>query len=105
MDLVDLGNRIRLCRQSAKLTQDQLAAKAGVCTSFIGHIERGTRVTSLETLVALCNVLNVSMDYLLANSLNDNYKKDMPMGLSDRERNRLCEFLRLAQDTVRRWDE
>ncbi|MBR4080777.1 MAG: helix-turn-helix transcriptional regulator [Clostridia bacterium] len=105
MDLIDLGNRIRLCRQSAKMTQEQLAEKIGVCTSFIGHIERGTRVTSLETLVTLCNVLNVSMDYLLAKSLNNNYEKDMPLGLSEREKDRLSEFLRLAQNTVRSWDD
>ena len=105
MDMIDLGNRIRLSRQSAHLTQEQLAEKMGVCTSFIGHIERGTRVTSLETLVTLCNVLNVSMDYLLAKSLTNNYEKDMPLGLSDREKDRLSEFLRMAQDTVRRWED
>ena len=105
MDLIDLGNRIRSSRQSARLTQEQLAEKMGVCTSFIGHIERGTRVTSLETLVTLCNVLNVSMDYLLAKSLTNNYEKDMPLGLSDREKDRLSEFLRMAQDTVRRWED
>ena len=105
MDLIDLGNRIRLCRQGAKMTQEQLAEKMGVCTSFIGHIERGTRVTSLETMVSLCNVLDVSMDYLLAKSLNNNYEKDMPLGLSEREQERLSEFLRLAQNTVRSWED
>ena len=105
MDLIDLGNRIRLSRQSVRMTQEQLAEKMGVCTSFIGHIERGTRVTSLETLVTLCNVLDVSMDYLLAKSLTNKYVKDMPLGLSERERERLGDFLRMAQEAVRRWED
>lgn len=51
------------------LTQEQLAVKIGVSVSFIGHIERGSRTTSLETLVAICNTLEVSPEYLLYDSL------------------------------------
>lgn len=104
LNLVDLGARIRQCRQSAGLTQGELAKEAGVSTSFIGHIERGSRVTSVDTLVNICNALNVSMDYLLAASLNNNYEKDMPLGLSEREREQLSRFIKLAQDTVCRLD-
>ena len=104
LNLVDLGARIRQCRQSAGLTQGELAKEAGVSTSFIGHIERGSRVTSVDTLVNICNALNVSMDYLLAASLNNNHEKDMPLGLSDREREQLSRFIKLAQDTVCRLD-
>ena len=67
-----------------------------------GHIERGTRVASLETLVALCNELSVSPDYLLSASLHP-FDRSMPSGLTEAEKIRLSEFLRLAQDTVRNW--
>lgn len=69
MDYVDLGKRIREKRREQKMTQEQLAAAIGVCTSFIGHIERGSRKASLETLVLLANTLHVSLDYLLSGSL------------------------------------
>ena len=104
MDYKDLGSRIRVVRRQKSMTQEQLAEKVGISASFLGHIERGTRVASLETLVLLCNVLNVTPEYLLRASLT-NYDRRMPEGLSNQERNRLREFLRLAQDTVSGWDE
>ena len=104
MDYKDLGNRVRTVRRQQSLTQEQLAEKVGISPSFLGHIERGTRVASLDTLVALCNTLNVTPEYLLSASLHS-FDHKMPEGLSERERATLSEFLRLAQDTVRNWNE
>lgn len=42
----------------------------GISLSFLGHIERGTRKASLETLIAIANVLLVSVDALLQDSLD-----------------------------------
>ncbi|MGN0777960.1 MAG: helix-turn-helix domain-containing protein [Aristaeellaceae bacterium] len=103
MDYKDLGNRVRTVRRQHSLTQEQLAEKVGISASFLGHIERGTRVASLETLVAICNTLNVTPEYLLSASLHT-FENRMPDGLSEHERATLSEFLRLAQDTVRNWD-
>lgn len=71
MDYKSLGVRVRKQRKSMRLTQDQLAEKAGISLSFLGHIERGTRKASVETLVALANALGMSTDVLLQESLND----------------------------------
>ena len=102
MDYRDLGFRVRDARRKSGLTQEKLAEKVGISPSFLGHIERGTRVASLETLVALCNELSVSPDYLLSASLHP-FDRSMPSGLTEAEKIRLSEFLRLAQDTVRNW--
>ena len=64
-----MGNRFNKLRKQQKLTQGQFAEQVGISTSFMGHVERGTRAASLETLVAICNALNVSPDYLLYDSL------------------------------------
>lgn len=104
MDYKDLGRRVRECRKQQKMTQEQLAESTGISASFLGHIERGSRVASIETLVALCNTLNVKADYLLAGSLST-YEASMPDGLSQQDRTRLSEFLRLAQDTVNNWGD
>ena len=103
MDYKDLGNRVRTVRRQQSLTQEQLAEKVGISASFLGHIERGTRVASLETLVAIYNTLNVTPEYLLSASLHT-FDQRMPEGLSEHDRAKLSEFLRLAQDTVRNWD-
>ena len=104
MNYKDLGTRIRTIRRQQSLTQEHLAEKIGISASFLGHIERGTRVASLETLVALCNELDVSPEYLLRASLTS-YDPRMPEGLSNQERMKLRELLEWATDTVRGMDE
>ena len=60
-----MGRRIRRKRQEQGLTQAQFAKKIGVSTSFYGHIERGSRTPSIDTLVIIANALNVGLDALL----------------------------------------
>jgi len=69
MNYSALGKRIRYHRRLMHFTQEQLAERAGVSLSFIGHIERGSRKASLDTLVAISNALNVSPALLLQDSL------------------------------------
>ena len=63
-DYMALGSRLRKCRQAMDMTQGQLACYAGVTSSFIGHIERGEKKASLETLARIAEVLNTTLDYL-----------------------------------------
>ena len=65
MDYAALGQRVRQIRHQKGLTQAGLAEKVDVSTSFIGHIERGTRIISLETFARLCRVLETDAGWLL----------------------------------------
>ena len=67
----NLGRRIREQRKLARMTQEELAEKAEISHSFLGHIERGTRKASLDTLVKICNALKISPNLLLQDSLDD----------------------------------
>lgn len=69
MDYTALGKRIRAQRRQNRMTQEQVAERSGISLSFLGHIERGTRKASLETLVSICNALKVSPGVLLQDSL------------------------------------
>ena len=71
MKYEELGRRIRQQRVLAQLTQEKLAEQAGISLSFLGHLERGTRKASLETLVNICNALKISPNILLQDSLGD----------------------------------
>ena len=71
VDYEKLGIRVRQQRELNSLTQSQLARKVGVTGSFIGHIERGEKKASVDTVVALCNALEVSPTVLLQDSLSD----------------------------------
>lgn len=70
MNYIDLGKRIKEERNKLNLTQEQLAEYADISTSYMGQIERGERKVTLETLIKVTNKLNVSIDYLLKDSIN-----------------------------------
>ncbi len=65
-----LGEQIRKYRKQKKYTLEQLAERLDVSTTFIGQIERAKGIPSLETLVKIANVLEVSVDSLLFGALN-----------------------------------
>ncbi len=65
-----LGKKIREQRKLKKYTLEQLAEKLDVSTTFIGQIERAKGIPSLETLVKIANVLEVSIDSLVFEDLN-----------------------------------
>lgn len=104
MDYVDMGKRIRKQRQLIGLTQQELAERIGVSTSFVGHVERGTRKASLETLVALSNALGVGVDYLLAGSLQSSPDEENPSGAMDPNRRLVIrEILSTLQEHLSDW--
>ena len=47
------------------MTQGQAAEQIEMSASFIGHIERGSRIPSVETVVRLCKLCHVSADVIL----------------------------------------
>lgn len=69
MDCRSFGKKVRSFRKARRLTQEALAEMADISASFLGHIERGTRTASMDTLIALCNALNVSPQILLSADL------------------------------------
>ena len=71
VDYIRFGVRVRQQRELNDLTQGQLARKVGVTGSYIGHIERGEKKASVDTVVALCNALSISPSVLLQDSLSD----------------------------------
>lgn len=84
----DLGNRIRKIRKEKYMTQFTLAEEIGVSPNFLGDVERGVKSPSLETIVCIANVLDVSLDFLLFDSLNHTgIKENNDMYLTDKQMN------------------
>lgn len=73
MDWTSIGRNLRAYRQEAGLRQEDLAAAAGVSTNYIGMVERGEKIPSLETFVALLNALQVSADMILTEVVDTGY--------------------------------
>ena len=72
------GKRLRTARESRKLTQEQLSELTGLSNNYISNIERNRSIPSLETVGKICNVLEVTPDYLLCDSVytSKEYIKD-----------------------------
>ena len=62
MDYIKTGRKIRAQRRVLDMKQAQLAELCEISTAFVGHIERGTRVLSVETLFRICKTLGLSAD-------------------------------------------
>lgn len=65
MDLKTVGQRIKDAREAKNLTQEELAALVNLSSTHVSVIERGLKVTKLDTFVAIANALDVSADELL----------------------------------------
>lgn len=65
VDYIALGKRVRIARTKRRLSQVETAKIARCSSSYYGHIERGSRKASIETLFHVSQVLFVSLDYLL----------------------------------------
>ena len=61
-----IGNNVRDFRKQRGLTQEQLAEKVGISTSFCANIERGSKGASLCVLKEIADTLEVSVDRLLS---------------------------------------
>ncbi|MBR2868336.1 MAG: helix-turn-helix transcriptional regulator [Clostridia bacterium] len=63
-DMSFVGKRLREERNRLHYTQEEVGEMIGVTPAYIGHMERGERGFSIETLVKLCNCYKVTIDYL-----------------------------------------
>jgi len=61
-----IGKKIRQERRRLRLTQEELAEKADISANFLGHIERGTKRPTLNTLMKIADVLQIPMGALFA---------------------------------------
>lgn len=69
LDFKAIGKRIKIARIKKNLTQETVAEKIGVTPQHISNIETGNSTVSLPTLVAIANLLTVSVDELLCDTL------------------------------------
>jgi transcriptional regulator with XRE-family HTH domain len=61
------GERVRVRRQALGLSQEALAAQAGIHWTFLGQIERGQRNLNLHNLLKVAAGLGVDPGELVQN--------------------------------------
>lgn len=103
IDYEAMGRRIRRRRQEKGYTQRELAEHVNLSVSYYGHIERGTRIPSIETLVMLANELSVSTDYFLRDSLKMPVRIEKNPLFSNNDLHLLRAYLNAQQDAIDHW--
>ena len=64
-DQVEIGDRLRALRKQAGLTQMELAEAANIADRTYADIERGSSTMRLDTLLKICDTLNILPNELL----------------------------------------
>ncbi|BBH22610.1 transcriptional regulator [Paenibacillus baekrokdamisoli] len=59
-----VGEKIRALRQHRGLSQEKLAFKAGINTSYIGQVERGEKSATIISLEKIATALDVGIEEL-----------------------------------------
>lgn len=70
MDKLTIGDRIKTARKRLNLTQEALAERVDVTLYYMGEVERGYKTPSLDLFIRLVEVLDVSADYLLRDTVS-----------------------------------
>ena len=83
MDQVKIGKFIANRRKKANLTQMQLAEKLNITDSAISKWETGRSLPDSSIMLALCDVLSISVNDLLCGEVvtMDNYNKELENNL------------------------
>jgi len=69
IDYPSIGKQIRINRRNIGMTQELLAEKVNVSPPYISRIESGSSSPSLQTLVDICNALDITIDDVMRDSL------------------------------------
>ena len=94
-----LSGVIRSKRRALNMSQEELAEKINKTTGFIGQIERGESLPSVDTLQNLVNCLGIDIKALLSNE--DMPKSDfdtiytLMLNMNEKKRTILLEFAKM----------
>ena len=69
MEKEALGQRIREAREGKRITRKILAATAGIGEVYLGEIERGLKMPSLNIFIKITEALGIPADYILRDEL------------------------------------
>lgn len=71
IDYQNLGRRIKRARNDLGLSQEVFAEMAELSVTHISNIENGNSKVSLNSILTIANTLNVTVDYLLRDSIQN----------------------------------
>lgn len=67
--LIEMGRRIYERRKQLRWTQEELAEYAGITPQTVSTAELGKKAMRPENIIKVCDVLEISTDYLLLGTI------------------------------------
>ena len=75
IDYKEIGTRIRIMRLKLAVSQTECASKLGISQTHLSNIEHGRSGITLQMLCRVCDILQVSLDYLVRGAEKTDEKK------------------------------
>lgn len=98
-DFREIGNRLYKVRKKRGLTQAEVAEKAGLSDRTYADIERGTVNMRVETVIRICQALQITPNDLFCEQKSDAYTKEeiqqMLEKCTESERKTACQVLEI----------
>ena len=92
-----MGNRIKIRRKELRIKQAELAERLNISNSHMSSIENGRQKPSLDIFIQICNLLNVTPDYLLLGCM---HAYNIPQDIIDKLRLSNQSDIELAGDFI-----
>lgn len=99
----EIGQRIKAIREEKGMTKESFAKALGISGQYLGIVERGGSYLSIEKLKTLCDLTNLSADYILFgkdDSIIDN-TKDFLSDFSSEQIQTGCNMLKELADLIK----
>ncbi len=100
---IQIGKQISRLRREKKWTQEQLAELLNISIKHCSAVERGKSALSMEKLITLCDLFDVSLDYLIgwndtsATTGVPKFVREMFQNASPQMRENLIELFKVLQ--------
>ena len=105
----NLGERIHELRVNSGLSQEKLALRANITTTYLGQLERNVKNPAVKVIEQLCNQLNISLSDFFSTSENtvkpeDTLSLQIVTQISDRTEEEKQLILQVIKDVLRLCD-
>lgn len=77
---MNVGERIRHFRKAKKMSQCELATKAGIAPAFLGQLERSLKSPTVKTLDKLTGALGISLAELFSGAADETCGQEEAIG-------------------------
>ena len=97
MNYKEIGTRIRKYRKLKNISQEELAEKIDISTTHMSHIETGSTKLSLQVLVDIAQILEVSTDALIFDKTSKLKIQKIETILSDCNENEIAFITKIVE--------